>query len=531
MKPRDDKPNFELMQLFAVPTRSQLASSRERIRQRLYGQDATPILSAWPVLPDERTAFAISRWHVLATAVLVAVIGLGKYAYDHASLARVEREEGRLSVVADNFPVLARGNRIRQNQPVRSDGGISLLRLADESQVEMRPGSELFLDRADDGLRVELSRGTVIVNAASQLKGHLYVQTKDVTVTVEGTAFLVSVEEGGSRVAVIEGEVRVQYGATDRKLRRGDEVSTGPTMSSITVDEQIDSGSMTAAHVGLPQSTPSTPTSPARAIRPEFETASIKPSNSSGGGGRGGTGGAISGPCSGGYVELDPRRFAVANTTLYTLITMAYRIDVCPNAATTGRLSGGPGWVGEDQWDIEALIPIGTPNFTQREFNSGEAPPINMMLQNLLEDRFKLVLRRAQKEMSAYVLSVDKDRFKLVPSRDHVVPSTAMGPRVRNGQASVGLNSNRMSMARLAGLLGAVTGGKPVLDRTNLDGEFNIDLAFVPPDLSSPLMIKSLPASGPSLFSALDEVGLKLEATKATVESWVIADVEKPSKN
>jgi uncharacterized protein (TIGR03435 family) len=54
----------------------------------------------------------------------------------------------------------------------------------------------------------------------------------------------------------------------------------------------------------------------------------------------------------------------VANTTLYTLITMAYRIDVCPNAATTGRLSGGPGWVGEDQWDIEALIPIGTPNFT-----------------------------------------------------------------------------------------------------------------------------------------------------------------------
>jgi uncharacterized protein (TIGR03435 family) len=393
----------------------------------------------------------------------------------------------------------------------------------------MRPGSELFLERANDGLRVELLRGTIIVNAARQLQGHLYVQTKDVTVTVVGTAFLVSVEEGGSRVAVIEGEVRLQYGTTDRKLRSGEEASIKPTLSSSTLKEQFESVPVSAAHGGLLQST-STPTSDTRANRPAFETASIKPSNVSEGGGRGANGGPLSGPCSGGYVELDPRRFAVANTTLFTLITMAYRIDACPNAATTGRLSGGPGWVGEDQWDIEALIPVSTPGYTQREFNSGEAPPINAMLQNLLADRFNLVLRRSQKEMSVYLLSVENDRFKLVPSSNQI-PSTAMGPRVRNGQASVGLNSNRMSMARLAGLLGAVTGGKPVLDRTNLDGEFNIDLAFVPPDLNSPLLIKSLPASGPSLFSALDEVGLKLEATKATVETWVIAGVERPSRN
>ena len=59
---------------------------------------------------------------------------------------------------------------------------------------------------------IRLSGGSIIVNASEQLGSHLYVQTKDVTVTVVGTVFLVNVEETGSRVAVIEGEVRVQQG-------------------------------------------------------------------------------------------------------------------------------------------------------------------------------------------------------------------------------------------------------------------------------------------------------------------------------
>ncbi|MBI4471869.1 MAG: FecR domain-containing protein [Acidobacteria bacterium] len=56
----------------------------------------------------------------------------------------------------------------------------------------------------------------MIVDAAQQLAGFLYVQTKDVTVSVIGTVFLVNADEAGSRVAVIEGEVHVRQGETER---------------------------------------------------------------------------------------------------------------------------------------------------------------------------------------------------------------------------------------------------------------------------------------------------------------------------
>ena len=88
--------------------------------------------------------------------------------------------------------------------------------LVDGSRVEMRPGTELSFERAGDGLRILLKHGGIIVNAAKQRSGHLYVETKDVTVSVIGTVFLVNAGENGSRVAVIEGEVRVQQGRTEQ---------------------------------------------------------------------------------------------------------------------------------------------------------------------------------------------------------------------------------------------------------------------------------------------------------------------------
>jgi RNA polymerase sigma factor (sigma-70 family) len=69
------------------------------------------------------------------------------------------------------------------------------------SRVEIREMSELSLDHASDGLRIRLSKGSIIVNAAKQRNGHLYVQTKDMTVSVVGTVFVVNAEEAGSRVA------------------------------------------------------------------------------------------------------------------------------------------------------------------------------------------------------------------------------------------------------------------------------------------------------------------------------------------
>ena len=109
-----------------------------------------------------------------------------------------------------------------------------MLKLADGSAIEMRSNSALRLHQANDGVQIHLDAGSVIVNAARQRTGHLYVKTRDMTVSVVGTVFLVNAEEEGSRVAVIEGEVRVQQGEIETKLRPGQQVTTNPAMESPT---------------------------------------------------------------------------------------------------------------------------------------------------------------------------------------------------------------------------------------------------------------------------------------------------------
>src|SRR6185436_4211306 len=79
--------------------------------------------------------------------------------------------------------------------------------LSDDSRVEMRAHSEMTVGRAYDGIQIDLKTGDIIVTAAKQRTGHLYVQTKDLTIAVVGTVFLVNAGTDGSRVAVIEGEV------------------------------------------------------------------------------------------------------------------------------------------------------------------------------------------------------------------------------------------------------------------------------------------------------------------------------------
>src|SRR5215831_9114793 len=65
------------------------------------------------------------------------------------------------------------------------------------------------------------------------------VQTKDVTVSVVGTVFLVNAEEDGSRVAVIEGEVQVHEGTSYTRLRPGEQVATSPQVDARPVKDAI----------------------------------------------------------------------------------------------------------------------------------------------------------------------------------------------------------------------------------------------------------------------------------------------------
>src|SRR5688572_23737378 len=123
--------------------------------------------------------------------------------------------------------------RLVAGETLRTDVWTRLkLTLPGGSRVEMRSQSELELEDARDGVRIRLSKGSVFVSATKQAAGHLYVETKDAEVSVIGTVFLVAVEEAGTRVAVVEGQVRVKQGALARDLLAGQELVTNPAMES-----------------------------------------------------------------------------------------------------------------------------------------------------------------------------------------------------------------------------------------------------------------------------------------------------------
>ena len=432
---------------------------------------------------------------------------------------------------------------------LRSNGGVGgVLALADGSRIEMRAGSQLSLSRADDGLRIRLHTGGIIVHAAKQRTGHLYVQTRDMVVSVVGTIFVVNADQEGSRVAVIEGEVRVQQGATEKTLRSGDHVATSRALDVPPVREAIawsrNAGPLLAmlqqSAVVPPAITPQSPQSPpSPAPRETFEVAAVRLRAAAPPGGRGGPGPDGQEPKCYGSVQIDPRRLALTNMMLYRIITLAYGKS-CYGFESMNLLSGGPAWVTADRYDIEATLPQGTPSYTKQQFDAdsagietSDATRVQAMLQTLLADRFKLVVRRETKEVPGYILTVGKGGPRLTAWKE--------GERVSLGAVTGGPNSNgewrsivrgaKLSMPKLAKQLVTVT-TRPVVDRTGIAGDFNYNIEFTP--LNRPGFVpRDMPViAGPTLFTALEEtMGLHLEPARVPQEFLVIERVERPTGN
>jgi ferric-dicitrate binding protein FerR (iron transport regulator)/Spy/CpxP family protein refolding chaperone len=236
-----------------IPLPSSSKEQTESACSRVYNRLQTPGALDHVVGPElsvqvNGATRAMGWWWVpamTAAAVVLAAMWLGMM------------QEGGV------YGILETGKRFEAGEIVRSGDTVgTTFTLADGSRVEMRAGTELFLEPTDDGVRIRLSKGGVIVNAAKQRTGHLYVQTKDVVVSVVGTVFLVNAEEQGSRVAVIEGEVRVQHGTEENKLRRGEQVATHPLMQPQSVKEEISWSRDAESHVAMLQQTVNTPTAP-----------------------------------------------------------------------------------------------------------------------------------------------------------------------------------------------------------------------------------------------------------------------------
>ena len=380
-------------------------------------------------------------------------------------------------------------HRIAADTVVRAEGGTAVVSIKDGSQVEMRTNAELSLKRGSDGMSISLNDGSIIVRAAKQHSGHLYVKTKDALISVVGTVFLVRVESEGSRIAVIEGEVKVQQQDVSTKLQPGEMTLTSPFLSPRPLKEEIAWSGHAAEYAALLQQA---------SLPVRFEVASIKPSPY---GGRGPIGTIPS------VKTLNSYHQPVQELILYAYDMKDF------------QLSGGPDWVynrniyGRDVYDIVAKA-------------EGDSIPtllqFRQMMQTLLAERFKLRVRHTTKEVPSYELLIAPKGPKLQEgSRDlEVSPATWTAGRTENSY-----EARRVPMSSLLMVL-STAAQRPVLDRTGLTGIYAFTLRYADLDANPAA------TTAPSIFTAVQEqLGLKLEPIKEKFDALVIEQVERPSEN
>jgi ferric-dicitrate binding protein FerR (iron transport regulator) len=198
--------------------------------------------------PAARKSWARDRrvWMPLA-AVLAVALGFGllvtiqEMLAGGSRMARIESVEGTLYRVAgDSSKVLGAGQTIDEGDEIRTaKGSTALVRMADGSLIEMSERAGFSLDASRKGNTIQLERGRIIVQAAKQRDRHLFVATRDALVSVTGTIFSVNSGTKGSRVSVIEGEVRVEQSKKDSLLHPGDQVTTHASVETVPLKEEI----------------------------------------------------------------------------------------------------------------------------------------------------------------------------------------------------------------------------------------------------------------------------------------------------
>jgi uncharacterized protein (TIGR03435 family) len=262
----------------------------------------------------------------------------------------------------------------------------------------------------------------------------------------------------------------------------------------------------------------------------EFEVASVRP-HQSGDGSRAPP------------VFLSGGRFTSAAPLLY-VIAGAYNI---PNPSNPLRLSGGPSWITDTVYDIEAKASEG-------EIHGGMSAKARVekersMLQALLNERFKLVIHRETKEMPVYALVIGNGgpKFHKADIEEKDCPADPITPIASrdgsgnchqiSGGRGAGLQGYAIDISDVAGYVEVWT-DRPLLDKTGLKGLYRVETGpWLPMNLGS-----SPPAPGakqdgidmadlPTIYTIFERLGLRLEPQKGQVEVYVIDHIEKPSAN
>jgi uncharacterized protein (TIGR03435 family) len=223
--------------------------------------------------------------------------------------------------------------------------------------------------------------------------------------------------------------------------------------------------------------------------------------------------------------QVSPGRISYQNSQILQLIRAAY-------GDFSLRAEGYPAWTVAERYDVEVRFPADTPG-----------PTTNLMLRQLLVDRFNMVARLETRQVPVYELVMARpDRMpgpQLKPADSACAPGPQDAPSECRPRISVSggtLIFPYNTMAGFARTLASMQGmlGRPVIDKTGLTGNHSISLTFAgtdAPDFRSPATASPSPTSdAPSIFTALQEqLGLRLNSAQGPVQFLVIDRIERPT--
>jgi uncharacterized protein (TIGR03435 family) len=221
------------------------------------------------------------------------------------------------------------------------------------------------------------------------------------------------------------------------------------------------------------------------------------------------------------YEPYPGGRFTATNCSPWMLIHYAFQLQPF-------QISGGPGWIKSEHYDLNAKPAEVRTNFDD----------IPVMLQGLLEDRFQLKYHWEVREAPVYdlvVVKAGKLRESIVmgdcpPPLSHPdgIPKDAPCGGLTNSPGHT--NGYNVTASELAGNLSWLL-SKPILDKTNLAGKYDVELQWTPESVEMRSDL-SPGQDAPGIFTAIQEqLGLKLQPARGPVRMFIIDHISEPSDN